>query len=278
MAQISTSTYQPTLMEKLLGRNYKWYYFLVNVKHKAIIGRLNSFLILNSVRTIEFFITIYVWKLNPNATSQIITYLILGRIFKRVITAGYGSIFADKIFSGSLTTQLMYPQDNFWLNFCHVLGGNLTRNLIDSTLMLILACLIFAKDIIFSINILYLPFFAALSFFLYFCVSYMIGCLAFFYNNKGDCNNLINAIYVAVGILAGEIIPLNLFLTGNFSFLQFTPFAYFLHLPMQIYLNKYSPLETLFVFLGGLAWCIALYFLAKLVFKMGLKRNESVGL
>ena len=29
---------------------------------------------------------------------------------------------------------------------------------------------------------------------------------------------------------------------------------------------------------GGLTWCIILYFLAKLVFKMGLKKNESVGL
>lgn len=148
---------QETFFQKLLGRNYKWW-FLINFKHKAISSRLNSFLVLNSVRTLEFFITIYVWKLNPNATSEIITYLIIGRIFKRIITAGYGSIFADKIFGGGLTAQLMYPQDNFWLNFCHVLGGKLTRNLIDSTLMLILTCLFFIKDIIFSANIIYLPF------------------------------------------------------------------------------------------------------------------------
>jgi ABC-type uncharacterized transport system permease subunit len=47
---------------------------------------------------------------------------------------------------------------------------------------------------------------------------------------------------------------------------------------MQIYLGKYSPTETLMVVLGGIAWCLVLYFLANFVFKMGLKRNESVGL
>jgi ABC-type uncharacterized transport system permease subunit len=47
---------------------------------------------------------------------------------------------------------------------------------------------------------------------------------------------------------------------------------------MQIYLGEYTNLEIFYVFLGGLAWCIILYFLAKLVFKLGLKRNEAVGL
>jgi hypothetical protein len=62
------------------------------------------------------------------------------------------------------------------------------------------------------------------------------------------------------------------------SFLQFLPTSYILHHPMQIYLGKYTNLEIFYVFLGGLAWCAVLYFLAKLVFKMGLKRNEAVGL
>jgi ABC-type uncharacterized transport system permease subunit len=47
---------------------------------------------------------------------------------------------------------------------------------------------------------------------------------------------------------------------------------------MQIYLGKYDFNQTLMVFAGGIAWCIVLYFLAKWVFKMGLKRNEAVGL
>jgi ABC-type uncharacterized transport system permease subunit len=51
-----------------------------------------------------------------------------------------------------------------------------------------------------------------------------------------------------------------------------------LHHPMQIYLGEYNSLDILLVFLGGIVWCLVLYFLAKFVFKLGLKRNESVGL
>jgi len=47
---------------------------------------------------------------------------------------------------------------------------------------------------------------------------------------------------------------------------------------MQIYLGKYDTFQTVLVFGGGIFWCVLLYFLAKFVFKMGLKKNESVGL
>ncbi|MFM7853798.1 MAG: ABC-2 family transporter protein [Flammeovirgaceae bacterium] len=54
--------------------------------------------------------------------------------------------------------------------------------------------------------------------------------------------------------------------------------AFFAYYPAQIYLGKYDTDQTVLVFLGGIAWCGILYFLAKLVFRLGLKRNESVGL
>lgn len=47
---------------------------------------------------------------------------------------------------------------------------------------------------------------------------------------------------------------------------------------VQIYLSRYNWFETVLVFLGGLAWCIILYLIARLIFRMGLKRNEAVGL
>ena len=84
--------------------------------------------------------------------------------------------------------------------------------------------------------------------------------------------------YAAVSIfLAGNVVPLNIIpFVGNYLIL--TPFAFTFYHPMQIYLGKYNTNQTILVFLGGITWFIILYFLAKLVFKMGLKRNESVGL
>jgi ABC-2 type transport system permease protein len=79
------------------------------------------------------------------------------------------------------------------------------------------------------------------------------------------------------GLLAGKLFPLNL-LFENFYTNLFNPFAFNFYHPMQIYLGKYDTNQTLMVFAGGTVWCIILYFLAKLIFKLGLKRNEAVGL
>jgi ABC-type uncharacterized transport system permease subunit len=47
---------------------------------------------------------------------------------------------------------------------------------------------------------------------------------------------------------------------------------------MQIYLGKYSMTEIIYTFFGGIAWCFVLWILARVIFKLGLKKNEAVGL
>jgi ABC-2 type transport system permease protein len=102
----------------------------------------------------------------------------------------------------------------------------------------------------------------------------ILGYLAFWFT---EVEGFVQS-YIAVSVfLAGNVIPLNIIPTvGNY--LVFLPFAFTFYHPMQIYLGKYDTNKTIYIFLGGLAWCIVLYFLAKIIFKMGLKRNESVGL
>jgi ABC-2 type transport system permease protein len=75
-------------------------------------------------------------------------------------------------------------------------------------------------------------------------------------------------------LLSGGIVPL----IGFLNFLSILPFSFWVHHPMQIYLGNYSTLETFYVFAGGFGWCVILYFLAQFIFKLGLKRNEAVGL
>ena len=77
-------------------------------------------------------------------------------------------------------------------------------------------------------------------------------------------------------LLSGALVPI--YLLGNFSFIKYLPLSFGFYHPMQIYLGKYSQVEILVTFAGGLAWCLALWILARLVFKAGLKRNEAVGL
>ena len=82
-----------------------------------------------------------------------------------------------------------------------------------------------------------------------------------------------------VPLILGVIFPYNLIsIDWLRSALQISPWSFIVYHPMQVYLGKYTPLETIYVFLGGIFWCIILYFLCKFILKLGLKRNESVGL
>ena len=102
----------------------------------------------------------------------------------------------------------------------------------------------------------------------------IVSCVAFY---TPEFQGLIYSADVVWQVLAGSLIPFYL-LSSNLQFLQYLSPAFSFYHPMQIYLGKYDTNQTILVFLGGLAWCLVLYILAKIVFKLGLKRNESVGL
>jgi len=102
--------------------------------------------------------------------------------------------------------------------------------------------------------------------------------MAFWINDRANSSAVTEGIYMFMGVMAGEIIPLNIMFNGNLEFLAFNPFAWSLHLPMQVYLGKFNHLQVGLVILGGVVWSFVLYLFAKIVFNIGLKKNESVGL
>jgi len=271
-----TPVFTPSLMQKLFGRNYKWWY-LINYEFKRSSGHFNTFIINTSIRAFEFLAIIYIWKIN-NGTAEIITYLALGRVFGRLITSWLDSLISSLIAKGSLTRYLLYPSNPLTIITVGDFGFNFIRQVVNALVTVVLAMIIFKGEIIFSSNVFYLfPFLIiALTIKTYF--SHILGFLSFWSKDSANTSSLIDAIRIGAGLLSGEVIPLFVLFYGFFNPIFWTPFSYFLHHPMQIYLGKYSPVETLWVFVGGLVWCVVLYFLAKWVFKLGLRRNESVGL
>jgi ABC-2 type transport system permease protein len=107
-------------------------------------------------------------------------------------------------------------------------------------------------------------------------IGYIIGAIAFYFKDEGTYTSFTRAHEAVNNVLVGLIIPLD-----KLTFLPFAihlPQAWITHHPMQIYLGKYSTSEIFYTFGGGIAWCLVLWIVARLVFKAGLKRNEAVGL
>ncbi len=281
MPQITTSHYEPIFMEKLLGKNYKWWYFFVFRFKSATTYRMGTFLwFLGSL--LELSGLIFVWWLNKQSGSQInfsqvFTYLVVGRIINGLTDIDevfwFGSQLAQN--RGDSTKLLMLPNNfNGMLTYLLVkyLGSSVTYFLFN-TFWLVIFVLIFSQWLILPTSWLFLfwlPFFVIITLLIRFLLNFCIGMLALWTVDAGGIWNLFGSVS---RVLTGSAFPLNLHPLTNFAL--YLPFAYIYFYPMNLYFQNETPIISL---IYGIFWCVVLYFLAKLAFKMGLKKNESVGL
>lgn len=264
-------------MHSFLQSNYKWYY-LFWYEFKRSNTHWFGFLISNLFRIIELLVAVYVWVLN-DAGAGIITYLALGHAFERLSKSPFGSVLGAYISNGSHTKVLIRPQNVFLYYFFHDFGFNQFRQITSSILGLVLVKLIFGSIVIWQFDFIWylIPFWLIAVTIRYF-TNVIIGSLAFWISDRANSSSVTEGIYMFMGVMAGEIIPLNIMFKDNLEFLAFNPFAWSLHLPMQVYLGKFDHTQVGLVILGGVCWSIVLYLFAKIVFNIGLKKNESVGL
>jgi ABC-2 type transport system permease protein len=267
------STYLPTFLEKLLGRNYKWWYILKYEVKRSTTSLFNDSLWFLA-RIITFFLSIFIWSLSGRKdSSEIISYLIVGNLLLSSLMPMVLWEISNDIYEGKLVTKLLAPTNIKIRYFFESLPNSLKNFCI--IFVIILPCLfIFPNSFVFSLSIFWLIPLVLIAYLIRFFIDMLSALTTFWLTRTYGVNDFHVAI---LPFLAGSLFPLSL-LPIWLYFIEFQPLAFTFYHPMQIYLGKYSTNEIILVFIGGLAWCLVLYFLAKLVFKLGLKRNESVGL
>lgn len=273
----TAQTFQPTLLQKLLGRNYKWWYIL-RYNFTVASGGLGANFYQMLGTSFESLVVFYVWFSNGNS-SEIITYLLVGRIYKSIPENYFYNALGQDVINGKIVNQIITPQPFIKVSYVQMVGRRFLRNLLES-LSYIIAGVIFVAvtkvEIIFSWRFLILILFIPITFSINHFFGILIGSAGFFFKDSREFAGFTGSYLTLRSILSGMILPLD---KAPFSgFFLLTPYAWVLHHQVQIYLGKYDTNQTILVFLGGIAWCVILYFLASFAFKMGLKRNESVGL
>jgi ABC-2 type transport system permease protein len=264
--------YTPTLMEKLLGGWYKWWYFVKYVFKLNFVYLVNE--ILTSLNKTFFLLSsLIIFTFIQKENVEIISYLIIGNLFFAITDANNSWFLGNYIKDGKLARILILPQNIFKYLFFNGLS-NTFYMAITYLASLIPISILFSNNLNFTGNIFYLILFWPIPVMIRLFLEILTGLTAFwtteFYGAAFLNSNFLN-------FFSGSLFPL-LFILDKFPILAYTPYSLILHHPMQIYLGKYDANQTILVFLGGIAWCAVLYLLAKLVFKLGLKRNESVGL
>lgn len=267
-------------MEKLLGKNYKWLYLL---KFRFRARTISSFD--NSLFAFGQFLvlvgTLITWWLANNkiidlGLQQKWNYFVIGELFFSIIY-NFAEFDAFDILEGKHVSTMLWPQNYFVLKFFDTYGQSLFQNSIKSVILLILISIMGITQNLISCNFLNLlgfVFLIPLGLILLYLMEIIVSFSAFF---MPQVNGPILNFTFLLSFLMGRIFPLDL-LVPNFWVNLFNPPSYLFYHPMQIYLGKYTFEQTIWCFAGGIFWCFALYFLARLVFRLGLKRNESVGL
>jgi ABC-2 type transport system permease protein len=160
-----------------------------------------------------------------------------------------------------------------------MVGRRVFRNLFELfgyVVASIICSYVFIVPIINLQNILILLVFVPITFTINHFVGTIVGSTAFFIDDKRDFDGIGKFWLKVRDVTTGSLIPLTLLpIAGVFTFL---PTSFVLHHPMQIYLGKYSTTEIIYTFVGGITWCFVLWILARVIFKLGLKKNEAVGL
>jgi ABC-2 type transport system permease protein len=272
--------FKPTLTQKLLSKHYKWIYFIKFYRNSQLTYNANSlFHSLSSI--VSFLVLVGTWYIgsygNPNLDFKgIFTYLVVGYMYSAFTPMWISEMLGYKIYGGALTSYLIKPTSVFWLGFMEMIG----RGVVVASILVLLPYLIlmpFISQFMFiSTNwmsyiglVLLIP----ITLLIKYCIDFVVGCCSFWIINNGGLIRLYSTI---VGTLNGSMIPLNLIIRF-IPFVVFLPTALEIYYPVQIYLNP-SLQNIGFIYGLGTIWCVVSYIVAATVFKLGLKRNEAVGL
>jgi len=267
-----TSTFTPTFLQKLLGRGYKWWY-IIYYNFKLHTQYLINEIFASTFRISGLLTSLVIFTFLQKEDPTIITYLVVGTAYFSTTGAQVSWFVGNSIQNGKISRILLLPTNFF--SFIFFTGFSTALFLLMTySVILIPLFIIFFNSLIFSWNIGYLLMLFLIVVTIRVFIELLVGLTAFW------TTEFYGAAYLNTGMLAffsGSVFPLN-FISDKLWILNYSPYSILFYHPMQIYLGKYSPTEILYVFLGGITWCVVLYFLAKWVFKLGLKRNESVGL
>lgn len=232
---------------------------------------------------IAFGILFYIWtsiyyqggEIGDYKLADMIFYY-LGAIFIGVVVKGMDVAWfiGDEIRLGQLNAFLLSPIDYFWQKFYSFLGGLVFRGL-AATLLFGVGLYFLAEKFSFQFSFSRLVAFLFLVFFSYllnWLIFYIVGISTFWFGFVWALNY---SMQTMANFLEGALIPLDLLPSWLNALNNFLPFKYIIFVPVSVFTGRLE--ITWSVFVIPLIWVLLLYILARLLFKVGLKKYEGFG-
>jgi len=260
----------------------KYLAVLKNSFQANLIYRFNFFFYFLS-QFISFGILFYIWtsiyyqggKIGSYELADMIFYY-LGAIFIGVVAKGMDVAWqiGDEIRMGQLNAFLLTPINYFWRKFFSFFGGMVFRSFVAS-LLFITGLYFLAEKFNFQFSLAKISsflFLVFLSYLLNWLIFYIVGISTFWFGFVWALNY---SVQVTANFLEGGLIPLDLLPSWLNMLNNFLPFKYIIFVPVSIFTGRLE--ITWSIFIIPLVWVLFLYLLAKLLFKVGLKKYEGFG-
>ncbi len=222
--------------------------------------------------------TVYVGKavLNGYTYSEIILYIILGRIIVSMFNWGVNQYISELIRNGLIGIKLLYPT-NFILNlYCAGIGNNLITNILFTAIPTFVFSILLL-DIQFSVTFLnFILFFFSifLGFTVMFFFDFFLGILNFWTENGWAMQTIKTSLFK---FFSGSLVPISFFPPFLKIIANVMPFKVVVDGPINILLGKYTFLGA-FQYLGfQILWIIVLGIIDKLFFEYAVKKVTIYG-
>jgi ABC-2 type transport system permease protein len=107
-----------------------------------------------------------------------------------------------------------------------------------------------------------------------FFIAYSLAMLAFWIL---EISTIVFILYSFEYFLSGNIFPLDILPAWLQGFVKWSPFTYELFFPIQVYLERVQGAELIQGLAVQAGWLVALYLLARTLFRCGVRKYQAVG-
>src|SRR3989338_8767008 len=191
---------------------------------------------------IHFVVYLYLWiaifgestEIGPYTLASILTYFFIIQIFRNLVFSHIGFIISGDIRHGDMVNMLTKPTSIFPHYYALELGRNSVRfllSIISNTLIFFIFFSFFDLSSVHTSNVLIGILALIPAHFINFCMTAIIGALAFWIT---DSSRLIFFYFAFATLASGWIIPIDLFPETLRSILMATPFQYTFYFPIKL--------------------------------------------
>lgn len=207
--------------------------------------------------------------------ETMVAYYALNMIVGFFVWSNIDEWLENDVVYGHLSVKLLKPFNFIFYYFFELLGISSLSIVLEMIPFFLIAVLFFNVSIVPIFYILMFLFSMILALLINFFIGYIVGLLAFWFNRISGIRRVKRVLIV---FLSGGMIPLTFFPMFIQNIFLYMPFQYIRYVPINIYLEKYSYLQTLELLAIQILWILILYAVVVLMWNKAFKKFAGAGI